>query len=77
MKIEEGYLSIRRIASLNIDDPVSENMEILQEEDRDLRTVIGWLSAKRKSPFNEIASENCRIKSLWNQFERLDILDVF
>ena len=75
MKTEEGYLSIRPIASLNIDDPVSENMEILQEEDRDLRTVIVWLSAKRKPPFNEIASENYRIKSLWNQFERLDILD--
>ncbi|MCG8047963.1 MAG: RNase H-like domain-containing protein, partial [Candidatus Thiodiazotropha endolucinida] len=37
MKTEEEYLSIRRIASLNIDDPETENMKILQEEDRDLR----------------------------------------
>ena len=53
----------------------SDDLKTLKETDHDLRTVMSWVISGQKPSFKDIASESYYVKSLWNQYELLMVID--
>ena len=74
-QVQENVSQAGKIA--NISEVVSseDSMETLQQNDENLSKVIQWLKAGKKPLFKEIESAGYALKSLWNQFDRLELND--
>lgn len=58
---------------VKIDSSDTSEMKSLQAGDKSLAMVIECVQTKHRPPFADIAAESYVVKSLWNQFVRLEI----
>ena len=49
------------------------DLKTLQQQDKDLSSVISWLQTNTKPKFKDVTSESYCLKALWNQFDFLAI----
>ncbi|KAH3708008.1 hypothetical protein DPMN_067447 [Dreissena polymorpha] len=52
-----------------------DDLKEIQARDRDVKTIMSWVDAKSRPPFSDVASGSHYLKSMWNQFETLDLHD--
>lgn len=66
-------IAVRKISGFTDDTKGLGSLTFDQSEDLDLKKVISWLKGNHKPSFKEKASESYSLKSLWNQFEVLEL----
>jgi len=67
--------AVTGMTSLGQEDVKVEDLQSLQQQDTYLCTVIEWVRQREKPPFKDIEAESFCQKSLWNQFESLEMRD--
>ena len=73
-RVPKGVVSrIEELRQVTMADPV--DLVSAQEEDSDVATVKEWVSNGTSPNLKEIQDRSFYVKSLWNQWERLDIKD--
>ncbi|MCG8033694.1 MAG: DDE-type integrase/transposase/recombinase, partial [Candidatus Thiodiazotropha taylori] len=69
---EDTCLQITSPTSKDVDD---RSLKILQKEDNELSIVRNWVADGEKPNWKDISSGSYILKSLWNQFTRLELQD--
>ena len=69
--------SCMHVGNENTDESMSEfdDLKSLQADDDELAVVRSWVQANKRPEFATIAAEGYILKSLWNQFPCLELLD--
>ena len=63
------------VAEVKKDETETESLRSLQDNDAHIMQVKGWVLANKRPEFDEISSENKVLKSLWSQFNSLQVVD--
>ena len=71
----ESQTSKQVVAHVKKDETETESMRSLQDNDAQIMQVKGWVLANKRPEFYEISSENKVLKSLWSQFNSLQVVD--
>ena len=75
--VKELNPSCMHVGNENTDESMSEfdDLKSLQADDDELAVVRSWMQANKRPEFAVIAAEGYILKSLWNQFQCLELHD--